>query len=130
MRKPLQLCGFRVTSTCRGSVFIASVIENKVWKEVKQNQSSSQRSARREPPPPKCGSNICFVPLQFRVPRGRASPPGAGQAGEDRLPSAVHDRRGPDAGVVPPPGDGVIRAIGVENGLLGVVQNDGSLVHT
>lgn len=82
-----------------------------MWKEVKQ-----YRAAHNVPlalKPPKCGSNICFVLLQFRVSRGRASPPGAGQAGEDRLPSAVHDRRGPDAGVVPPPGDGVIRGLAV-----------------
>lgn len=53
------------------------------------------------------------MPLQLRVPRGRPSPPGAGQAGEDRLPPAVHDGRGPDAGVVPPPGDGIVGGIGV-----------------
>lgn len=49
---------------------------------------------------------LLFVLLQFRVPRGRPSPPGDGQAGEDRLPLALHDGGGPDAGVVPPPGDG------------------------
>lgn len=49
-----------------------------------------------------------FVLLQFRVPCGRASPPGAGQTGEDWFPFAVHDRRGPDAGLVPPPEGGVM----------------------
>lgn len=62
------------------------------------------------PPPLKENVEVTslFVLLQFRVPRGRTSPPGAGQAGEDRLPLAVHDGGGPDAGVVPPPGDGVM----------------------
>lgn len=49
-----------------------------------------------------------FVLLQFRVPCGRPTPPGAGQTGEDWLPLAVHDGRRPDAGVVPPPEDGMI----------------------
>lgn len=49
-----------------------------------------------------------FVLLQFRVLRGRPSPPGAGQTGEDRLPLAVHDGRRPDPGVVPAPADGVM----------------------
>lgn len=49
-----------------------------------------------------------FVLPQLRVLCGRASPPGAGQTGEDWLPRAVHDGRRPDAGVVPPPEDGVM----------------------
>ncbi len=45
--------------------------------------------------------------IQFRVPCGRPASPGAGQAGEDRLPRADDDGGGTDAGVVPPQGDGV-----------------------
>lgn len=42
---------------------------------------------------------VCL--LQLGVHRGRAAPSGAGQAGEDGLLRAVHDRGGADAGVVP-----------------------------
>lgn len=48
-----------------------------------------------------------FVLLQFRVLCGRPSPGGAGQTRASWLPVAVHDRRRPDAGVVPPQEDWV-----------------------
>lgn len=49
----------------------------------------------------------CLCSFQLGIPCGGAASPGAGQAGEDRLPCAVHDRRGADTGVVSPQGGGV-----------------------
>lgn len=54
---------------------------------------------------------MLFLLPQLGVPRGRPATPGAGQAGDHRLPRAVDDGGGTDAGVVPPQGDRLIPAV-------------------
>lgn len=57
---------------------------------------------------------MLFLLIQLRVPRGRPPTLGVGQARDDRLPRAVDDGGGTDAGVVPPQGDWVTPVFNVQ----------------